>query len=158
MSNSTVAQGRISPSALLRPVGKSNLPRPFTPSSITTSQRNQRASVQTFSAAVENASAPASPAESLTSSKLTWPSRSNGAGTLRETDVGKRVTICGWIDRNRDMGGVQFFDVRDHTGLLQVCKPRCMACMHHTPMHHAPTCVTSRCHHPRHRPNQHPPS
>jgi len=35
------------------------------------------------------------------------------------------VTICGWVDRNRDMGGVQFIDIRDHTGLLQVvCEPQ----------------------------------
>lgn len=54
------------------------------------------------------------------SSQLTWPSRSHGCGAVTEADVGASVTVCGWVDRNRDMGGVQFFDVRDHTGLLQV--------------------------------------
>ncbi|GIL66265.1 hypothetical protein Vafri_19876 [Volvox africanus] len=63
--------------------------------------------------------------ESIMSSQLTWPSRSHGCGTVTMNDTGTRVTICGWIDRNRDMGGVQFFDVRDHTGLLQViCEPQ----------------------------------
>ncbi|KXZ54353.1 hypothetical protein GPECTOR_5g434 [Gonium pectorale] len=59
-------------------------------------------------------------AESLMPLQLTWPSRSHGCGAVVLGDIGQRVTICGWVDRNRDMGGVQFFDVRDHTGLLQV--------------------------------------
>lgn len=54
------------------------------------------------------------------SSQLTWPSRSHGCGAVTTADIGSKVTICGWVDRNRDMGGVQFFDVRDHSGLLQV--------------------------------------
>ncbi|KAG2485593.1 hypothetical protein HYH03_015657 [Edaphochlamys debaryana] len=59
------------------------------------------------------------------SAQLTWPSRSHGCGAVTSADIGQRVTICGWVDRNRDMGGVQFFDVRDHTGLLQViCEPQ----------------------------------
>ncbi|GIL93066.1 hypothetical protein Vretimale_19099 [Volvox reticuliferus] len=63
--------------------------------------------------------------ESIMSSQLTWPSRSHGCGVVTINDIGSRVTICGWVDRNRDMGGVQFFDVRDHTGLLQViCEPQ----------------------------------
>lgn len=59
--------------------------------------------------------------DSLMSSQLTWPSRSHGCGAVTANDIGSRVTICGWVDRNRDLGGMQFFDVRDHTGLLQVC-------------------------------------
>jgi hypothetical protein len=56
---------------------------------------------------------------------LVWPARSHGAGTLRALDVaaggdGTSITLCGWVDKHRDMGGVCFFDVRDHTGLLQV--------------------------------------
>ncbi len=63
-------------------------------------------------------------AEMLMPAQLTWPSRSHGCGTLRDSDAGTTITICGWVDRNRDMGGVQFFDMRDHTGLLQVRKAR----------------------------------
>ncbi|KAF6263693.1 aspartyl-tRNA synthetase [Scenedesmus sp. NREL 46B-D3] len=51
---------------------------------------------------------------------MTWPSRSHGAGSLTEADAGKEVTVCGWVDRNRNLGGLGFMDVRDHTGLLQV--------------------------------------
>ncbi|GFR47627.1 hypothetical protein Agub_g9366 [Astrephomene gubernaculifera] len=67
-------------------------------------------------------------AESLMPSQLTWPSRSHGCGAVTPADIGSTITICGWVDRNRDMGGVQFFDVRDHTGLLQViCEPQSAA-------------------------------
>lgn len=57
----------------------------------------------------------------VTAGPMTWPPRSHGAGSLRESHVGQDVTICGWVDRNRDMGGLVFLDVRDHTGVLQVC-------------------------------------
>jgi len=59
--------------------------------------------------------------EDLTPINLTWPGRTHGAGTLRAQQVGEDgIVLCGWVDRNRDMGGVQFFDIRDHTGILQV--------------------------------------
>lgn len=56
----------------------------------------------------------------IVDSQMTWPGRSHGAGTLRESDAGKEVTVCGWVDRNRNMGGLVFLDMRDHTGVLQV--------------------------------------
>ena len=52
--------------------------------------------------------------------RLSWPSRSRGAGELRASDVGSSVTLCGWVDKQRDMGGLVFADVRDHTGLCQI--------------------------------------
>ena len=52
--------------------------------------------------------------------RLSWPSRSRGAGELRDADVGSSVTLCGWVDKQRDMGGLVFADVRDHTGLCQI--------------------------------------
>lgn len=55
-----------------------------------------------------------------------WPGRSHAAGTLRLGDEGSQVVLCGWVDRNRNMGGVQFFDIRDHSGLMQV-RGWCMA-------------------------------
>ena len=51
---------------------------------------------------------------------LTWPGRTALCGQLDESTVGRRLAICGWVDRSRNMGAMQFFDVRDHTGLLQV--------------------------------------
>lgn len=52
--------------------------------------------------------------------QMTWPGRSHGCGTVTEADATKSITICGWVDSYRNMGGLLFFDVRDHTGLLQV--------------------------------------
>jgi aspartyl-tRNA synthetase len=45
--------------------------------------------------------------------------RSHGCGTLREEQVGEKVTICGWVDKRRDLGSLLFLDIRDHTGILQ---------------------------------------
>ena len=50
--------------------------------------------------------------------------RSDMAGTLRVADVGREVTVCGWVHARRDHGGVCFLDVRDRTGVVQVvCDP-----------------------------------
>ncbi len=42
------------------------------------------------------------------------------AGSLRATDVGRRVRLSGWVHRVRDHGGVMFFDLRDRSGLCQI--------------------------------------
>ena len=67
-----------------------------------------------------DADAPPDAAASLLSPELTWPSRSHLCGLLREANEGETVTLCGWVDKQRDMGGIVFADVRDHTGLVQV--------------------------------------
>ncbi len=51
---------------------------------------------------------------------MTWPQRSQGCGTVSTADEGKRLTICGWVDRYRNLGGIVFLDIRDHTGIVQV--------------------------------------
>src|ERR1044071_7962566 len=46
--------------------------------------------------------------------------RSHTCGQLRETEVGTRVRLSGWVHRKRDHGGVLFVDLRDHYGLTQI--------------------------------------
>src|SRR3982751_2821324 len=46
--------------------------------------------------------------------------RSHTCGQLRESDVGTRVKLSGWVHRKRDHGGVLFVDLRDHHGLTQI--------------------------------------
>jgi aspartyl-tRNA synthetase len=46
--------------------------------------------------------------------------RSDYAGRLTSEDVGKQVTLMGWVHRRRDLGGLSFVDLRDVTGLVQV--------------------------------------
>ncbi len=46
--------------------------------------------------------------------------RSHYCGDLRLSDAGKTVSVCGWIQRQRDLGGLIFVDLRDRTGLVQL--------------------------------------
>lgn len=46
--------------------------------------------------------------------------RTHHCGQLRSSDVGKSVTLIGWIDTIRDLGGILFIDLRDREGLTQV--------------------------------------
>lgn len=46
--------------------------------------------------------------------------RSVYCGSLNATNIDQEVTICGWVDRRRDHGGVIFVDLRDRDGIVQV--------------------------------------
>lgn len=46
--------------------------------------------------------------------------RSHYCGTLSEAEIGRRVTLAGWAQTIRDLGGVIFVDLRDRTGVIQV--------------------------------------
>ena len=46
--------------------------------------------------------------------------RTNTCGELRISDAGKEVTLSGWVQRVRKMGGMTFVDLRDRYGLTQV--------------------------------------
>ena len=46
--------------------------------------------------------------------------RSHYCGLVDETLIDETVTLCGWVDRRRDHGGVIFLDMRDREGVVQV--------------------------------------
>ncbi len=46
--------------------------------------------------------------------------RTHTCGQLTKSDTGERVTLNGWVDTRRDLGGVIFIDLRDRYGLTQV--------------------------------------
>ena len=46
--------------------------------------------------------------------------RTNFCDELNKKFIGKEVTICGWVHRRRDHGGVIFLDMRDTTGIVQI--------------------------------------
>ena len=41
-------------------------------------------------------------------------------GEPRETNVGEKITLMGWVQRNRKLGGLNFIDLRDREGIMQV--------------------------------------
>ncbi|MDR1833106.1 MAG: aspartate--tRNA ligase [Propionibacteriaceae bacterium] len=46
--------------------------------------------------------------------------RDQYAGELSTADVGREVTLAGWVAKRRDLGGVAFIDLRDASGVVQV--------------------------------------
>lgn len=46
--------------------------------------------------------------------------RTEYCGNLNASHVGQEVTLCGWVNRRRDLGGLIFIDMRDREGIVQV--------------------------------------
>ncbi|MGH1471497.1 MAG: aspartate--tRNA ligase [Cellvibrionaceae bacterium] len=46
--------------------------------------------------------------------------RTDYCGVINTTYIDKEITLCGWVDRRRDHGGVIFIDLRDREGIVQV--------------------------------------
>ena len=58
-----------------------------------------------------------------------WPERTVGCGAVGRAEaeagaagaeVGERVSLCGWVNAARNLGGLVFFDLRDASGVVQV--------------------------------------
>ena len=51
---------------------------------------------------------------------MTGLKRTDYCGTLRAEDCGREVVVCGWVQRQRDLGALIFVDLRDRTGIVQL--------------------------------------
>jgi aspartyl-tRNA synthetase len=52
--------------------------------------------------------------------KLSGLIRTHHCGALRKSDEGQTVTLCGWVNKYRDLGGLHFIDIRDKYGMTQL--------------------------------------
>ncbi len=46
--------------------------------------------------------------------------RTHYCGTLTKNEIGQDVVVCGWVQRQRDLGALIFVDLRDRTGIVQL--------------------------------------
>ena len=46
--------------------------------------------------------------------------RTDYCGNFRMEHVGQEISVCGWVQRQRNLGGLIFVDLRDRTGLIQL--------------------------------------
>lgn len=52
--------------------------------------------------------------------RLDGMKRTDYCGELSDKDIGKEVVVCGWVQRQRDLGSLIFIDLRDRTGIVQL--------------------------------------
>lgn len=52
--------------------------------------------------------------------KMTGLKRSNYCAEVSDSDIGKEITVCGWVQKTRDLGNLIFIDLRDRTGIIQL--------------------------------------
>lgn len=87
-------------------------------------QKNNRRTIVTSSlsssSSESSATGEGNTTKQFVSSLLSWPTRTTLCGSLDISSVGEKVSLCGWVDKQRDMGGICFADVRDHSGLVQI--------------------------------------
>lgn len=46
--------------------------------------------------------------------------RTKNCGELRKNNIGEKVELSGWIQKNRNLGGMIFIDLRDEFGITQI--------------------------------------
>ncbi len=52
--------------------------------------------------------------------KMNGLKRTHYCGTLNAQNIGNEVVVCGWVQRQRDLGALIFIDLRDRTGVVQL--------------------------------------